>query len=338
MRRREFIGLLGGAAATLPSAVRAQQQDAGGRIAKIGILWALGTSGSASKIGPSEYSPSKNILIEAIAALGYIDGNTARLIQRFPDTPSDITRFARELIDSDVDVIVAISALGAAAAKQLTSRIPIVVVFTADPVGTGLVESLARPGGNVTGLSLMGADLIAKRLALLREAVPTISRVVFLFDPGSPNIEAELSAQRDAAKKLGLPLQPIGTPTPDAIDEAFARLAGDGTDGVTIATQPMMTLESARIATAAIAHRIAAVGYHPGMARDGLLMSYGQEYAEYLRKAATYVDKILKGARPADLPIEQPTMLRLAINLRTAKALGLTIPTPLLIAADEVIE
>jgi putative ABC transport system substrate-binding protein len=326
MQRRGFITLLGGAA-TWPLLARAQQDAAGARIAKIGILWAAGTA---------ERSLLKSVLVEALADLGYVGGKTAQLIQRNPDTASDIPRFARELVDNNVDVIVAVSAVGASAAKQLTSSIPIVFVYSADPIGIGLVESLARPGGNVTGLSLMGGDLITKRLALLREAVPMMSRVTFLFDPET--LFSELSAQQDAAKALELQLRPISTPTPDAIDRAFAELGREGTEGVTVASQPMMTQQSARIAAAALAHRIPTVGYHSGMARDGLLMSYGQEYAEYLRKAAVYADKILKGAKPADLPVEQPTVLKLAINLKTAKALGLTIPTPLLIAADEVIE
>ncbi len=328
MRRRVFIGLLGGAA-VLPVAARAQPNTSSARVAKIGILWAVGTS---------ERAPSINILVEALADFGYVEGKTAQLIQRFPDITSDVRGLARELIENKVEVIVAVSAIGAAAAKQLTSSVPIVVVYTADPVGTGLVESLAHPGGNVTGLSLMGGDLIAKRLALLKEAVPMMSRLTFLFDSGLSNIKGELSAQGEAAKVLGLQFRPIGTPTPDAIDRAFAELGNEGIDGVTVATQPMMTQESTRIAAAALAHRIPTVGYHPGMARDGLLMSYGQEFAEYLRKAAVYADKILKGARPADLPVEQPTLLKLVINLRTAKALGLTIPTPLVIAADELIE
>lgn len=183
----------------------------------------------------------------------------------------------------------------------------------------------------------MGGDLIAKRLGPLKEAVPMMSRVTLLYDP-TINYKPELSAQRAAAEVLGLQLRPLSTPTPDAIDRAFAELVSDGTEGVTVATQPMMTRESARIGAAALAHRIPAVGYHPGMSRDGLLMSYGQDFAEYLRKAADYVDKILKGAKPADLPVEQPTLLKLAINLKTAKALGLTIPTTLLVTADEVIE
>lgn len=326
VKRREFIAGLGGAAAW-PLVARAQQDTKGGRIARIGILLADSTPESSAR---------SDILVKALADLGYIEGKTAELILRFPETRPDLTRFTRELIESKVDVIVSVTSIGAYEAKQLTSSIPIVFVYSSDPVGIGLVESLARPGGNATGLSLMGGDLIAKRLALLREAVPTMSRVTFLFDPAT--LFSELSAQQDAAKALGLQLRPISTPTTDAIDRAFAELANDGTDGVTVATQPMMTRESARIAAAALSHRIPTVGYHPGMSRDGFLMSYGQDFTEYLRKAAIYADKILNGAKPADLPVEQPTVLKLAINNKTAKALGLTIPPPLLIAADEIIE
>jgi putative ABC transport system substrate-binding protein len=327
MQRREFIALIGGAAASVPLAARAQQDTKGVRISRIGILLADSTPESSAR---------SDVLVRALADLGYIEGKTAQLVLRFPETRPDIARFARELIENRVDIVVCVSSLGAYEAKQLTSSVPIVFVYSSDPVGIGLVDSLVRPGGNVTGLSLMGGDLVAKRLALLREAVPMMSRVTFLFDPQT--LYSELSAHQDAAKVLGLQLRPVSTPTPDAIDQAFAELAGDGTEGVTVATQPMMTRESTRIAAAALAHRIPTVGYHPGMSRDGLLMSYGQDFTEYLRKAAVYADKILKGAKPADLPVEQPTVLKLVINLRTAKALGLTMPAPLLVAADEVIE
>jgi putative ABC transport system substrate-binding protein len=326
MRRREFIGLVGGAAAW-PLAAWAQQDTKGGRVARIGILLADSTPESSAR---------SDVLVKALADLGYIEGKTAQLILRFPETRPDLARFSRELIENRVDVIVSVSALGAYEAKQLTSSVPIIFVYASDPIAIGLVESLVRPGGNVTGLSLMGGDLITKRLALLKEAVPKMSRVTFLFDPGT--LTSELSAQQDAAKVLGLQFRPISTTTPDAIDRAFTELASDGTEGVTLATQPMMTREIARIAAAALTHRIPTVGYHPGMSRDGLLMSYGQDFVEYLRKAAVYADKILKGAKPADLPVEQPTVLKFAINLKTAKALGLTIPTPLIIAADEIIE
>jgi putative tryptophan/tyrosine transport system substrate-binding protein len=337
VRRREFIGLLSSAALT-PLAVRAEQNATGTRTPKIGILWGVGIDPEllGRLVGTSEVS-AKNVLIEALANLGYVDGKSAQLVQRFPEAAADVSRFAQELIDNEVNVVIAVSAVGAIAAKPLTSSIPIVVVYTADPVGSGLVESLAHPGGNVTGLSLMGGDLIAKRLALLKEAFPAMSRVALLFDP-TANYALELKAQRDAAGILGLQFRALSAPTTDAIDRAFAEVETQGEEGVAIATQPMMTRESARIAAAALARKIPTVGYHPGMTRDGLLMSYGQDFAEYLRKAAALADKILKGAKPAELPVEQPTVLKLTVNLKTAKAIGLTIPTPLLIAADEVIE
>ncbi len=334
MRRREFILIASGTAASWPLAARAQQDTTGARIAKIGILWAAGTPERA----PSSPPRFGDILIEALGSLGYVDGKTAQFIERFPAAQSDIRGLARELIDNKVDVIVAISVVGANEAHQLTRDVPIVVVFASDLVKLGLVMSLAHPGGNVTGLSLISDDLHAKRLSLLKEAVPTLSRVTLLFDPGTPFHQIAVDAQSNAAKTLGLELRPIGTPTPDAIDWAFADLASDGTEAVTLSAQPMMTNESIRIGAAALAHRIPTMGYHPGMARDGLLMAYGQDFDEYARKAASYVDKILKGAKPADLPVEQPTLLKLAINLKTASALGLTIPATLLAHADEAIE
>jgi len=175
-------------------------------------------------------------------------------------------------------------------------------------------------------------------LSLLKEAVPTLSRVTLLFDPGTPYVQRGLNLQLDAAKALGLTLRPVGISTAEAIDQTFADLASDGTEGVTLATQPMMTRESARIGAAALTRRIPAIGYDPGMVRDGLVLAYGQDFDDYARKAAAYVDKILKGAKPADLPVEQPTTLKLAINLKTASALGLSLPPTLLAHADEVIE
>ena len=328
MKRREFITFLGGAAAW-PLAARAQQDAASARVAKIGILFAVGT--------PERAAGRNSVLIKALADLGYVDGRTARLIVRYPATNFDVRILLAEIIDEKVDVIVTVSSFGAYEAKRLTNSVPIVVAYTADPVAMGLVESLARPGGNVTGLSLMGGDLIAKRLALLKETVPRMSRVALLFDPAM-NYKPELLAQQDAATALGLELRPISTPTPDDIDRTLAGFASDGTEGVTVATQPLMTQESARIVAAALTRRIPTIGYHPGMARDGFLLSYGQDFDDYLRKAAAYTDRILKGAKPADLPVEQPTLLKLAINMKTAKTLGITFPATVLIAADEVIE
>ena len=331
MRRREFIGLLGGSAIAWPHVAQAQQTASSLGMPRIGILWA---DGYKANLRPG----LGDILIETLASLGYVDGKTARIIQRFPATQSEIRGRAGELIENGVDIIVAISVVGAHDAKELTSTIPIVVVLATDLVGTGLAESLAHPGGNVTGLSLMSEDLHAKRLSLLREAVPTLRRVTVLLDPGTPYRQRFVGAHANAAKAIGIPLREVGTSTPDAIDRAFAEMTGDGTEGVVVAAGPMMNRESAHIGAAALAHQIPTMGYQPGMVQDGLLMAYGQDYDEFARKAAIYVDKILKGAKPADLPIEQPTQFKLAINLKTAKALGLTISPSLIVSADQVIE
>jgi putative ABC transport system substrate-binding protein len=295
---------------------------------RIGILWADGNSRSRPI----------DILIDTLSSLGYVDGKTAEFIQRFPATQSEIRGRASELIDSNVDVIVAISVVGAHDVSELTHSIPIVVVFATDLVGTGLAESLAHPGGNVTGLSLMSEDLNAKRLSLLREAVPTLKRVTVLLDPGTPYRQRFAGTHANAGKTVGIPLREVGVSTPDAIDRAFAEMVNDGTEGVVVAAGPMMNRESTHIGAAALANRIPTMGYQPGLAQDGLLMAYGQDYDEFARKAAVYVDKILKGAKPANLPIEQPTEFKLAINLKTANALGLKIPVSLIVSADEVIE
>lgn len=329
MRRREFVSLLVGAAVTWPRPASAQQTARSG-LPRIGILWADGYR-ATSRPGLGD------ILIETLGRLGYVDGKTAEYIQRVPATQSDIREQARELIESNTDVIVAISVVGARDLKELTKDIPIVVVLAVDLVGAKLAKSLAHPGGNVTGLSLMSEDLNAKRLSLLKEAVPTLKRVTVLLDPATPR-QRFARAHANAANTLGILLQELSVSTPDSIDRAFAEMTGDGAEGVVVAAGPMMNRESAHIGAAALARRIPAMGYQPGLVQDGLLLAYGQDYDEFARKAAVYVDKILKGAKPADLPIEQPTQFKLAINLRTAKALGLTIPASLIVSADEVIE
>jgi putative tryptophan/tyrosine transport system substrate-binding protein len=329
MRRREFVA---GAAAVfaLPHLAWAQSNP---NIPRIGILWPDGTPERT----PNSRPRFGDILVEALGSLGYVDGKTARFIHRFPAAQADVRGCAQELVDDNVDLIVAISVLGASEAQRLTSSIPIVVVFASDLVRIGLVDSLAHPGRNVTGLTLISDELHAKRLSLLKEAVPTLARVILLYSK-TPFSQIAVDAQLNAAKSLGLALRPVVTQTPDAIDPAFAGVASDGTEGVTLSPQPMLTIQSARVAAAALAHRIPTMGYYPGMARDGLLMAYGQDYDEYVRKAAGYVDKILRGAKPADLPVEQPTLLKLAINLKTATVLGLNISQSLQARADEVIE
>ena len=221
--------------------------------------------------------------------------------------------------------------------KQATSTIPIVFVSVVDPVGAGLVESLARPGGNLTGLSIISKDIVGKRWGLFKEAVPTLSRVALLIDPNDPTSTATISAQLNAARSLGLDPHVVEVPTPDAIEQTFSAIARDGFDGASV-TGAMVTDQRERVGASALAHKMPTVGGSAETVSSGLLMSYGPDYLDFERKAAVYADKILKGAKPADLPVEQPTRLKFVINLRAARAFGLTISPTLLIAADELIE
>jgi putative ABC transport system substrate-binding protein len=329
MKRRQFMTVLGGAA-TWPLAARAQQNRTGARIAKIGVLWHAGSA--------EEEKEYLEILTKAFSALGYAEGKNVEFLHRFPAEQADRFRIlAKELVESNVDVVVAVTAKGAIELKQATSTIPIVFVIVPEPVGYGLVESLAHPGGNATGLSVMSVDLSGKRLGLLREAVPNLSRVALLADPKDPIAPGIASASVNAAKALGLFVSSVEVPTPDAVEQAFSTIAQDGFDGA-IVIGSMMFNERARVGSSALAHKIPTLTTVGEMVQYGLLMSYGQDFPDYFRKAAGYVDKILKGAMPADLPVEQPTRFKQIINLKAAKALGLTIPPSLLVTADEVIE
>jgi putative ABC transport system substrate-binding protein len=327
MRRRQFMTLLGGAAA-LPLAAHAQQPTK--KIPKIGVLWH-----AASAEEEKEYL---EILTKAFSDLGYVEGKNVEFLHRFPAEQADRFRIlAKELVESNVDVAVAVTAKCAIELKQATSTIPIVFVIVPDPVGYGLVGSLAHPGGNATGLSLMSVDLSGKRLGLLKEAIPNLSRVALLADPKDPIAAGFFSASVNAAKALGLFVRSVEVPTPDAVEPAFSTIAQDGFDGAVVIGS-MMFNERARVGASALAHRMPTLTTVGEMVQYGLLMSYGQDFPDYFRKAALYVDKILKGAKPADLPVEQPTHFKQIVNLKAAKSLGLTIPPSLLVTADEVIE
>jgi putative ABC transport system substrate-binding protein len=329
MRRREFIIRVAGLSALWPSIAQAQQST---RIAKIGVLWHAGSA--------EEERVYLDILTKAFNDLGYIEGKNVVFMHRFPAEQLErIRSLARELVLSNVDVIIAITAPGAVALKQITSAIPIVFVVVPDPVGSGLVASLAHPGGNLTGLSFMAPDLSGKRLSFLKEAIPSLSRVGLLqdrsLDPATTKNNVE--SYSNAAKAMGLVLHPIEVPTPEAIDAAFSAAALEGCEAAVVAGA-MLANEGARVGASALAHRMPTLSIWAEKVPFGLLMSYGQDVVESLRKATGYVDKILKGAKPADLPVEQPTRLKLVINLRAAEVLGLTIPPTLLTSADEVIE
>jgi putative tryptophan/tyrosine transport system substrate-binding protein len=243
-----------------------------------------------------------------------------------------------ELVQLKVDVIVVLTAEAALAAKQGTRAIPIVAVNPADAVAIGLVASLARPGGNVTGLSYLGSELIGKQMELLKEAVPNLSRVAVLSNPANPTHAPRLREANSAAQALRVKLEPIEARTPSDVDKAFASMTRARVGGVLVLSDPMFTFESGRLTRLASKSSLPAMyGLREHVAAGGL-MSYGPDFPDLSRRAAYFVDKILKGAKPSDLPVEQPTKFELVINLKTAKALGLTIPQSLMQRADEVIQ
>jgi putative ABC transport system substrate-binding protein len=326
MLRRNFIALAGGALA-YPLAGRAQPSR---KIPRIGVLWHAANA--------EEEDVYLRILSKAFSDLGYVEGKSIELEHRFPaEQPERFRSLALELAESKVDVIVAVSGLGAAMAKKATRTIPVVFVIVADPVGEGLVESLARPGGNLTGLSIMSTDLSGKRFGLLKEALPNLTRVALMLDPRDTFAPRMIATFGNAAKSLGLSLRVVEITSPDHIEPAFSTIAQDGFEAAIVAGA-MMLNERARVGAAALKHRMPALAVIGEMVPYGLLMSYGQDVPDYFRKAAGYVDRILKGANPADLPVEQPTRFKFIINLKTAKFLKLTMPPPLLATADEVIE
>lgn len=298
---------------------------------RIGVLWH-----AASAEDERDYRP---VLHKAFADLGYVEGETIVLEERYPaEQPDKYRLYAQQFADSRLDAIVAVTALGAAAAKQATSTIPIVFVFAADPVRQGLVSSLARPGGNATGLSLMSIDLTGKCLSLFKEAVPNLSRVGLLLEMDQPANGTLVPAYRAAADQLGLTLTPIEASTPASFETAFSALARAKVDGVVVGSGSLLFTERARIGALAQAHGLPSFVSIGEMVPYGALMSYGQDFPDYFRRAASYVDKILRGATPANLPVEQPTQLKLVLNRATASRLGLAFSPTLLAAADEVIE
>lgn len=327
MRRREFIALLGGTAASWPLPARAQQRKA---MPRVGVLWH-----AANAKQEEEYLGA---LTKAFHELGYFEGKNIELDHRFPaEQPERFRALAQELAKSKVDVIVAVTGLAAQEAKRATGTIPIVIVADPDPVGHGLAESLARPGGNVTGLSLMTSDVSGKRYALFREIVPKLARVAVVLDPRDPTSKPASAANERAAKAAGFSIQIFDATTSDEIEQAFSAIARDGFDGAFVVGAPMYN-ERAQVGASAMAHKVPTIAANAEQVPYGLLLSYGPDFLDYFRRAAGYVDKILKGAKPGDLPIEQPTRFKLVINLKAAKALGLPVPSSLLATADEIIE
>jgi putative ABC transport system substrate-binding protein len=276
---------------------------------------------------------------EGLRQLGYVEGRN--LILKFEWAEGQQERhpaLARALVRLTPDVILTAGTPGTLAAKQATQSIPIVTAIAGDAVATGLVASLARPGGNVTGLSTLAPELDGKRLDLLKEAVPKLSRVAVLRNPANPFTTVAWKAMQPAAKALGVKLQPVEASSPNDLDRALARIKAAPPDGLVLIVDRFLASYRASIVQFVVKNRLPGMFPYPEFAQEGGLMAYGPDYADLFRRTATFVDKILKGAKPGDLPIEQPTKFELVINLKTARTLGLTIPQSVLIRADEVIQ
>jgi putative ABC transport system substrate-binding protein len=330
--RREFIALLTGIVVAWPRGLRAQQPK---KIARIGFLETLSFDSPEARV-------LREVFWQALRELGYMEGTNILVeyrtadgrIERFPEV-------ARELVRLDLDVIVAPNTPAARAVQQATTTIPIVVPVMGDPVGDGLVASLGHPGGNITGLTFLGPELLPKRLTLLKEAFPTVSLVAALWHPGAygertmSNMIKETEA---AAQALGVHLRLVAVQGPDELDRAFSTIAAERADALIVFPSPMLFNEGRRIVDFAAKHRLPSMSMARQLVEFGGLMSYGASITDLQRRAAVYVDKIIKGAKPADLPVQQPTKFELVINLKTAKALGFTVAPSVLALADEVIE
>lgn len=327
MRRRDFLALAAGTVVASSSRSRAQRTA----MPHVGVLWHAGSA--------EEEDVYLSVVRKAFADLGYTDGKTIVLEHRFPAEQADRFRsMAQELVAKKPDVIVAVTELGARELRKATSTIPIVVVLSPDPIAAALIESLAHPGGNVTGLSLMSVDISGKRLALLKEAVPNISRVTLMVDPKDPSSIRIVASSLAAAKDLGLELRVAEVTSPATIDAALAEAVAAGSEALIAGTGPLMFNERARIGSFVSTRRLPAEVAVAEMLPFGPLLCYGPDFPDYFRRAVSYVDKILKGAKPADLPVEQPSHLKLTLNMKAAKSLGLEIPASLLASADEILD
>jgi len=328
MERRTFLALIPASLLAAPLAAEAQQV---GKVVRIGILSPAGPG-----IGPD---PTRLVFPQRLSELGWVAGQNLTLEPRYAE--GNVTRLpdlAAELVQLKVNAILAIGTPASIAAKHATATIPI-VILAGDPVGTGLVASLARPGGNLTGLTMeAGLEIAAKRVGLLKEVAPKISRVGILWNPTNRAEARVREANLEMARTLGLTLIPLDVRSAGDFDGAFASASRERVDALTIAENPLNVEHRELIVNFTMKNRLPTIFGERASVRAGGLMSYGTSLGDLLRHAADYVDKIQKGAKPADLPVEQPTKFELVINLKTAKALGLTMPRSLLLQADQVIE
>jgi putative ABC transport system substrate-binding protein len=326
-RRRFLLTSLAGAFAA-PLAAQAQQA----KVARIGLLAIASREAELEKL---------EAFWQAMRERGWVKGQNVVIEERWADGKVErLASFAAELVRRKVDLIIAPGQAAALAARSATTTVPIVMIAFDDPVRSGLVSSLARPGGNVTGVTYIAeVGIIGKQLQMLTEVVPNLSSVALLKDPADPRATSVLTEMQGAARSLRLRVQVVNVRGPDELEGAFATIARERAGAVLVQPSGMFYVPQSRLVTLAAKHRLPAIFWRGDWVEAGGLISYGgADYLELLRRSATYVDRILKGAKPADLPVEQPTKFELVINLKTAKALGLTIPPSLLLRADQVIE
>jgi len=324
MDRRALISMVGGSILAGPIAAEAQQA---GRIPRVAILWSGAPSG-----------PYAQAFRQGLRELGYVEGKSIVLEDRSAEgRPDRLPGLAAELVRLKVDVILAAESDTILAAWQATKTIPIVMTASGDPVGIGVVASLAHPGGNVTGLSSITTQLAGKRLELVRGLVPGVTRVAFVWNPDNPVQAMMFSETEVAARSLGVQVQSLKVRGPSELEGALSAMAKDRPGALIVVVDLLLFAHMRRIADLAVTSKVPAIAQRKEFAEAGGLVTYGPSYSDLFRRAATYVDKILKGAKPADLPIEQPTKFELVVNLKTAKALGLKIPPSVLGRADQII-
>jgi len=328
MRRREFITLLGGVLTALPSGVRAQQP---GKTYRVGLLATGGAFGAGDE--------RRRTILEGLAGNGFVEGRNLVFDVRWGEGRYErLSEYAAALKASKADVIVTFGYPAAAAAKMSATGVPIVVTGSGDPVATGLAEGLARPGGDLTGMTELSTELSAKRLELLKEAVPNLRRVAMLFNAADLGMTLRYRAAATAAQVLDVSIQTLGVREPNDFDDAFAEMTRSRPDAILMVSDALTILNRKRVIEFAAVNRLPTIYELSSLVRDGGLMSYGPDQAAIGVRVGNFVARILSGARPADLPLEQPTKFELVINLKTAKVLGLTISPTLIARADEVIE
>jgi putative ABC transport system substrate-binding protein len=325
MRRREFITLLGGAVAAWPLAGHAQQPR------KLPIIGFLG-------VDPAMWSSWTGAFVDRLSALGWIDGRTVAIEFRWAQGRPELhTKFAAELANLNVNVIVT-SGAAVPAIMQATSSIPIVFAVANDPVGAGMVKSLSRPGGNVTGTSLQTLDLAGKRFELFREAIPNLPRLAIMADASFPQAMLEMGAVQELARKFGIEVILLEIRRTEDIAPAFDKLKAEKTDALYVVINELLNANRLHIVTSAQTAKLPTIFGTRDWVLSGGLMSYGPNFPALFGRAAEITDRILRGTQPGDIPVEQPTKFELVINLKTAKALGLTVPPQIVTRADEVIE